>query len=58
LGGGHHTWLKTAKGSRKELTSEVKKAKRAAKVDPGQGVLLPSSPPVVAPRELPTPPQI
>jgi len=31
----------------------VKKAKRAAKVDPGQGVLLPSSPPVVAMRELP-----
>jgi hypothetical protein len=47
------TWLKAAKGTRKELISEVKKAKRAAKVDPGQGVLLPSSPPVVAPRELP-----
>ncbi|MEN8006485.1 MAG: HNH endonuclease signature motif containing protein, partial [Candidatus Krumholzibacteriota bacterium] len=27
--------------------------KRAAKVDPGQGSLLPASPPVVAPRELP-----
>jgi len=47
------TWLKAAKGTRKELISEVKKAKRAAKVDPGQGELLPSSPPVVAPRELP-----
>jgi 5-methylcytosine-specific restriction endonuclease McrA len=47
------TWLKVAKGTRKELVNEVKKAKRAAKVDPGQGELLPSSPPVVAPRELP-----
>jgi len=46
-------WLKAAKGTRKELIIEVKKAKRAAKVDPGQGELLPSSPPVVAPRELP-----
>ncbi|MEN8007945.1 MAG: HNH endonuclease [Candidatus Krumholzibacteriota bacterium] len=46
-------WLEAAKGSRKELIREVKKAKRAAKVDPGQGSLLPSSPPVVAPRELP-----
>jgi len=46
-------WLKAAKGTRKELVHEVKKAKRAAKVDPGQGVLLPSSPPVVAPRQLP-----
>jgi len=47
------SWLKAAKGTRKELIHEVKKAKRAAKVDPGQGELLPSSPPVVAPRELP-----
>ena len=47
------TWLKAAKGSRKELVNEVKKVKRAAKVDPAQGELLPSSPPVVAPRELP-----
>jgi 5-methylcytosine-specific restriction endonuclease McrA len=47
------TWLKAAKGTRKELIREVKKAKRAAKVDPAQGELLPSSPPVVAPRELP-----
>ena len=46
-------WLKAAKGTRKELVREVKKAKRAAKVDPCQGVLLPSSPPVVAPRQLP-----
>jgi 5-methylcytosine-specific restriction endonuclease McrA len=47
------TWLKASKGTRKELISEVKKAKRAAKVDPGQGELPPSSPSVVAPRELP-----
>ena len=47
------TWLQAAKGTRKELVREVKKAKAAAKLDPGQGVLLPSSPPVVAPRELP-----
>ena len=46
-------WLEAAKGSRKELIREVKKAKRAAKLDPGQRELLPSSPPVVAPRELP-----
>jgi hypothetical protein len=47
------SWLEAAKGTRKELVREVKKAKHAAKVDPGPGVLLPSSPPVVAPRELP-----
>jgi hypothetical protein len=47
------SWLEAAKGTRKELVREVKKAKHAAKVDPGQGVLLPSSPPVVAPREYP-----
>ncbi len=46
-------WLEAAKGTRKELIREVKKAKRAAKVDPAQGELLPSSPTVVAPRELP-----
>ncbi len=46
-------WLKAAKGTRKELIHEVKKAKLAAKVDPGQGELLPSSPAVVAPEELP-----
>jgi len=46
-------WLKAAKGTRKQLINEVKKVKRAAKVDPGQGELLPSSPTVVAPHELP-----
>ncbi|MCK9996845.1 MAG: HNH endonuclease [Candidatus Krumholzibacteria bacterium] len=46
-------WLKAAKGTRKELVNEVKKVKRAAKVDSGQGELLPSSPTVVAPCELP-----
>jgi len=46
-------WLKAAKGTRRELVNEVKKVKRAAKVDPGQGELLPSSPAVVAPQELP-----
>jgi len=46
-------WLKAAKGTRKELVREVKKARRAAKVDPGQGELLPSSPTVVSPCELP-----
>ncbi len=46
-------WLEAAKGTRKELIHEVKKAKAAAKVDPGQGELLPASKPVVAPRELP-----
>ena len=46
------TWLEAAKGTRKELIHEVKKAKRAARVDPAQGALLPSSPPVVEPREL------
>ena len=47
------TWLKAAEGTRKELVNEVKKVKRAAKVDPGQGELLPSGPTVVAPLELP-----
>lgn len=46
-------WLAAAKGTRKELISEVKKAKRSAKVDPSQGELLPSTPTVVAPNELP-----
>jgi len=46
-------WLKAAKGTRKELVLEVKRAKQAAKVDPGQGVLMPASAPVVAPKELP-----
>ena len=46
-------WLAAAKKSRKELTREVKRAKKAAKVDPGQGELLPVAPTVVAPKELP-----
>ena len=46
-------WLAAAKGSRRELVHEVKKAKRAARVDPGQGELLPAAPTVVAHRELP-----
>jgi hypothetical protein len=47
------TWLKVAQGSRKELVQEVKRARRAAKVDPGQGELLPEAPAVVAPEEMP-----
>ena len=47
------SWLKAAKGTRQELVNEVKKVKRAAKVNPGQGELLPSLPTVVAPNELP-----
>jgi hypothetical protein len=47
------TWLKAAQGSRKELVREVKRAKRAARVDPGQGELLPGAPTVVAAQELP-----
>jgi 5-methylcytosine-specific restriction endonuclease McrA len=47
------TWLKAARGTRKELVREVKKAKRVARVDPGQRELLPEAPPVVAPKELP-----
>ena len=35
------------------VVDEVQKVKRAARVDPAQGELLPSMPPVVAPRELP-----
>ena len=46
-------WLQAAKGSRRELVHEVKRAKQAAKVDPHQGELLPTARPVVAPRELP-----
>jgi 5-methylcytosine-specific restriction endonuclease McrA len=46
-------WLEAARGSRRELVHEVKKAKRAARVDPGQGELLPLDQPVVAPRQLP-----
>lgn len=46
-------WVAAAKGSRKKLIREVKRAKQAAKVDPGQGDLLPAAPAVAAPRELP-----
>ena len=46
-------WVAAARGSRQELIREVKRAKQAAKVDPGQGDLLPAVPMVVAPRELP-----
>ena len=46
-------WLKVAQGSRRDLVHEVKKAKRAAKVDPNQGELLRVSAPVVAPKEMP-----
>ncbi len=47
------SWLKAAKGTRQELVHEIKRVKRAAKVDPGQGELMPAAKPVVAPRELP-----
>ena len=46
-------WLAAAKGSRKQLIHEVKRAKQAAKVGPGQGELLPAAPTVVKPKELP-----
>jgi len=46
-------WLEVAKGTRKELVYEVKRAKQAARVDPGQGELLPATAPVAGPRELP-----
>ena len=46
-------WLEVAQGPRRELVAEVKRARRAARVDPGQGELLPSEAPVVSPRELP-----
>ncbi len=46
-------WLAAAQGTRKELQTAVKRAKRAAAVDPGQGELLPAPAPVVAPHELP-----
>ena len=46
-------WLKAAKSTRQKLVHEVKKARQAAKADPSQGELMPSMPPVVAPRELP-----
>ena len=46
-------WLEAAKGTRQKLVTEVKKAKRAATVDPGQGELIPNSPAVVGPKEMP-----
>jgi len=46
-------WLRAAAGTRDQLVHEVKRAQRAAKVDPNQGELLPSEPTVVAARELP-----
>ena len=47
------SWLKAAKMPRRELVREVKKVKLAARIDPGQKELIPTSPPVVAARELP-----
>ncbi len=46
-------WLKAARKSRKELVREVKRVKRAAKVDPDQKELLPAAPTIVAPKEIP-----
>jgi 5-methylcytosine-specific restriction endonuclease McrA len=46
-------WLKAARGTRRELVNEVKKARQAAKVASGQGELLPADSTVVGPRELP-----
>lgn len=48
-----NAWLEAAKKPRKELSREVKRVKRAARVDPNQTELLPEAPTVVAPRELP-----
>jgi 5-methylcytosine-specific restriction endonuclease McrA len=47
------SWLKAAQGTRKELAHEIKRVKQAAKVDPGQGELMPVATPVVAPKEIP-----
>lgn len=46
-------WLKAARGTRKELVREIKRVKRAAKLDPNRGQLMPAAPTVVAPKELP-----
>ena len=46
-------WLKVAEGPRENLVNEVKKVKRAARVDPNQSELLPADTLVVEPRELP-----
>jgi hypothetical protein len=46
-------WLEAARRPRRELAAQVKRARRAAQADPGQGELLPPLPTVVAPAELP-----
>ena len=47
-------WLKAAEeGTRDDLAKKAKKARRAARVDPAQGELLPDTPPVVERWELP-----
>jgi 5-methylcytosine-specific restriction endonuclease McrA len=46
-------WLKAAEAPRKELVKQVKRVKKAAKVDTNQTELLPDEPTVVAPAELP-----
>ena len=47
-------WLKAAEdGTRDDLAKKVKKARRAARVDPDQMELLPDTPPIVGARELP-----
>jgi hypothetical protein len=46
-------WLDAAKQPRRELVAQVKRARRAAQIDPRQGELLPPVPTIVAPAELP-----
>jgi hypothetical protein len=46
-------WLAAAARPRRELVRELKRARRAAKLDPGQGELLPAVRPIAAPRALP-----
>ena len=46
-------WLEAARKPRRELVDEITRVKRAAAVDPGQAELLPGSPTVVDPKELP-----
>jgi len=48
-----HEWLEAAQKPRKELVREVKRVKRAARVGPAQAELLPDTPTVVAPKEIP-----
>ena len=45
-------WLEAARKPRRELVREIKRVKQAAKIDPGQGELMPMET-VVAPREMP-----